>query len=103
MNIDFPPPSNGVYNNAGSSRQLANYCEHEDLQRMAGYQVRKYNACRRCLKCESLCAHGAITINTEGYHINPDKCKRCKMCVTAKYLDGGCLMDKFLKTVKESS
>ena len=34
MNIDFPPPSNGVYNNAGSSRQLADYCEHEDLQRM---------------------------------------------------------------------
>lgn len=34
MNIDFPPPSNGMYNNAGSSRQLANYCEHEDLQRM---------------------------------------------------------------------
>lgn len=34
MNIDFPPPSNGTYNNAGSSRQLANYCEHEDLQRM---------------------------------------------------------------------
>lgn len=34
MNIDFPPPSNGTYNNAGSSRQLANYCEHEDMQRM---------------------------------------------------------------------
>jgi hypothetical protein len=34
MNIDFAPPSNGVYNNAGSSRQLAAYCEHEDLQRM---------------------------------------------------------------------
>ena len=34
MNIDFPPPSNGVYNNAGSSRQLANYCEHEDMERM---------------------------------------------------------------------
>jgi len=34
MNIDFPPPSNGVYNNAGSSRRLADYCEHEDLQRM---------------------------------------------------------------------
>ncbi len=34
MNIDFPPPSNGVYNNAGSSRQLANYLEHEDMQRM---------------------------------------------------------------------
>ncbi len=34
MNIDFPPPSNGTYNSAGSSRQLANYLEHEDLQRM---------------------------------------------------------------------
>ncbi|MDR3056633.1 MAG: DUF5712 family protein [Prevotella sp.] len=34
MNIDFPPPSNGVYNNAGSSRRLADYCEHEDLERM---------------------------------------------------------------------
>lgn len=34
MNIDFPPPSNGVYNNAGSSKRLAQYLEHEDLERM---------------------------------------------------------------------
>ena len=34
MHIDFAPPSGGTYNNAGSSRQLANYCEHEDLERM---------------------------------------------------------------------
>ena len=34
MHIDFAPPSNGTYNNAGSSRQLANYIEHEDLERM---------------------------------------------------------------------
>lgn len=34
MHIDFAPPSNGIYNNAGSSRQLANYLEHEDLERM---------------------------------------------------------------------
>ena len=34
MNIDFPPPSKGTYNNAGSSRKLCNYCEHEDLERM---------------------------------------------------------------------
>lgn len=34
MNIDFPPPSNGVYNNAGSSSRLARYLEHEDLERM---------------------------------------------------------------------
>jgi len=34
MNIDFPPPSKGTYNNAGSSRRLADYLEHEDLERM---------------------------------------------------------------------
>ncbi|WP_459186729.1 DUF5712 family protein [Parabacteroides sp. APC149_11_2_Y6] len=34
MHINFAPPSKGTYNNAGSSRQLANYCEHEDLERM---------------------------------------------------------------------
>lgn len=34
MNIDFPSPSNGVYNNAGNSRRLAAYLEHEDLERM---------------------------------------------------------------------
>ena len=34
MHIDFAPPSGGTYNNSGSSRQLANYCEHEDLERM---------------------------------------------------------------------
>ena len=34
MHIDFAPPSNGTYNNAGSCRQLANYMEHEDLERI---------------------------------------------------------------------
>ena len=34
MHINFAPPSNGTYNNASSSRQLANYLEHEDLERM---------------------------------------------------------------------
>ena len=34
MNIDFPPPSKGTYNNAEGCRQLANYLEHEDLERM---------------------------------------------------------------------
>ena len=34
MHIDFAPPSNGTYNNTGSSRPLANYLEHEDLKRM---------------------------------------------------------------------
>lgn len=34
MNIDFPPPSNGVYNNAGSCKRLGTYLEHEDNGRM---------------------------------------------------------------------
>ena len=34
MHIDFAPSSNGTYNNVGSSRQLANYLEYEDLERM---------------------------------------------------------------------
>ncbi|MBD8347846.1 DUF5712 family protein [Dysgonomonas sp. HGC4] len=34
MNIDFPPPSKGTYNNAGSSRRLASYLEHEDMEHM---------------------------------------------------------------------
>ena len=34
MHIDFAPTSGGTYNNAGSSRQLVSYMEHEDLERM---------------------------------------------------------------------
>lgn len=34
MNIDFPLPSKSTYNNAGSSRRLMSYMEHEDLERM---------------------------------------------------------------------
>lgn len=75
-----------------------NVSNHGDLQRMVGYQIKKYNACRKCLKCESLCRYGAISITADEYRIDPNKCRRCKMCVTAKYLDGGCLMDKYLKT-----
>ncbi|NLD50708.1 MAG: phosphoadenosine phosphosulfate reductase family protein [Clostridiaceae bacterium] len=75
-----------------------NVAKYDDLQRMVGYQVRKFNACRKCLKCESLCRFGAISISGDEYRINESKCKRCKMCVTAKYLEGGCLMDKYLRT-----
>ena len=78
--------------------KTVNIAKHEDLQRMAAYQVKKFNACRKCLKCESLCKYGAITIINGDYSISDDKCQRCRMCVTAKYLDGGCLMEKYLKT-----
>lgn len=75
-----------------------NIQDHDDLQRKVGYQIRKFNACRKCLKCESICRSGAITISEDGYFIDPNKCVHCKMCVTAKYLDGGCTMDKYLRT-----
>lgn len=75
-----------------------NVANHDDLQRMVSYQFKKYNACRSCLKCESLCANGAISIVDGVYHIDVNKCVHCKKCVTAKYLEGGCLMDKYLRT-----
>lgn len=75
-----------------------NVADHDDLQRMVGYQIRKFNACRKCLKCESICRQGAISINGDNYFIDPKKCVHCKMCMTAKYLDGGCMMDKYLRT-----
>ncbi len=75
-----------------------NVADHEDLQRMVGYQIRKFNACRKCLKCESICRQGAISIIGDAYFIDPNKCVHCKMCMTAKYLDGGCMMDKYLRT-----
>ena len=75
-----------------------NVADHDDLQRMVGYQIRKFNACRKCLKCESICRAGAISISSAGYYIDPDKCVHCKACMTAKYLDGGCTMDKYLRT-----
>lgn len=75
-----------------------NVADSDSIQRMAGYQIRKFNACRKCLKCESLCQAGAISMTSGHYQIDPKKCVRCKVCMTAKYLDGGCMMDKFLRT-----
>ncbi len=95
--LSIQPFSQDGYDFAVKVKTL-NVAKHDDLQRMVGYQVRKFNACRKCLKCESLCKFGAISIYGDTYLINEQKCKRCKMCVTAKYLDGGCLMDKYLKT-----
>ncbi|WP_295715939.1 phosphoadenosine phosphosulfate reductase family protein [uncultured Mitsuokella sp.] len=75
-----------------------NVKDHNALQRMAGYQIRKFNACRRCLKCESLCRTGAISIIGDSYYIDPQKCVHCQKCMNAKYLAGGCMMDKYLRT-----
>lgn len=95
--LSIQPFSQDGYEHAVKVRTM-NVADHDALQRMVGYQIRKFNACRKCLKCESLCRAGAISITGGSYYINPNKCVRCKMCVTAKYLDGGCMMDKYLRT-----
>ena len=94
--LSLQPYSQDGYEYAVKVRTM-NVADHEDLQRMVSYQIRKFNACRKCLKCESLCRVGAITINNFGYFIDPQKCVHCKTCMTAKYLDGGCMIDKYLR------
>ena len=79
-----------------------NVADHDALQRMAAYQVRKFNACRKCLKCESVCPFGAISIAHGIYKIDENSCRHCKKCVSAKYLEGGCLMERFLKSKEEN-
>lgn len=95
--LSIQPFEHDGYDYAVKVRTM-NVADHDDLQRMVGYQIRKFNACRQCLKCESLCRAGAISIAGGQYYIDPDKCVHCKMCMTAKYLDGGCMMDKYLRT-----
>lgn len=75
-----------------------NVKDHDAIQRMVGYQIRKFNACRRCLKCESLCRTGAISIMGDSYYIDEVKCVHCRKCMNAKFLAGGCTMDKYLRT-----
>ncbi len=95
--ISLQPFSQDGYDHAVKIKTM-NVADHDDLQRQIAYQIRKFNACRKCLKCESLCKAGAISVTKDSYYIDPAKCVHCKMCVTAKYLDGGCTMDKYLRT-----
>lgn len=95
--LSLQPFEHDGYEHAVKVRTM-NVADHDDLQRMVGYQIRKFNACRQCLKCESLCRAGAISIAGGQYFIDTEKCVHCKMCMTAKYLDGGCTMDKYLRT-----
>ena len=73
----------------------------EEILMMAKYQIIKFNACRQCLKCESLCRYGAISISMGAYQIDSRKCMHCYQCVTDKYLEGGCLMRKYLRTKEQ--
>ena len=95
--LSLQPFTQDGYDYAVKVRTM-NVADHDNLQRMVGYQIRKFNACRKCLKCESVCRAGAISISSTGYYIDSAKCIHCKACMTAKYIDGGCTMDKYLRT-----
>lgn len=95
--LSIQPFNQDGYDYAVKVRTM-NVKDHEEFQRMAGYQIRKFNACRKCLKCESICRAGAISIIGDSYYIDPEKCVHCRMCMTAKYLEGGCTMEKYLRT-----
>ncbi len=98
--MSIQPFSQNGYDYAVKIRTM-NVADYDALQRMASYQVRKYNACRQCLKCESVCPYGAISISLGTYKIDENLCVHCKKCVTPKYLEGGCLMDRFLKSKED--
>ena len=95
--LSIQPFSQDGYEHAVKVRTM-NVADHDEVQRMVGYQIRKFNACRKCLKCESLCRAGAISIIGGYYYIDQDKCVHCKKCMTNKYLVGGCMMEKYLKS-----
>ena len=95
--LSIQPFSQDGYEHAVKVRTM-NVADHDEVQRRVGYQIRKFNACRKCLKCESLCRAGAISIIGGYYYIDQDKCVHCKKCMTNKYLVGGCMMEKYLKS-----
>lgn len=68
-----------------------------ELERKIGYQIRKWNACRGCLKCEDICERCAISVRGGKYRIDGEKCTHCGRCMQGKYIIGGCMMSYFLK------
>lgn len=81
--------------------KIMNVENKENLEKKIAYQIRKFNACRKCLKCESICKFGAIYMDSDSYVIDENKCRKCGKCITPKYLSGGCMMDKYLRTKGE--
>lgn len=77
--------------------KVMNISNPEDFHRQVSYQIKKFNACRKCLKCESICQQGAISIIGDSYIINPQKCIRCRKCVSAKYIVGGCMIERYVQ------
>lgn len=78
-----------------------NIKSHYSLHRDISHQIIKFNACKQCLKCEGVCRFNAINIEKGEYKIDENKCKHCKMCVSSKYISGGCLMCRYLRTRRD--
>lgn len=64
-------------------------------------QITKYQLCTGCHACETVCKHGAITLEKVPmtvsdylYHIDSSKCIRCAQCIS--HYQGGCYMRRVL-------
>lgn len=64
-------------------------------------QITKFQLCTGCHACESVCKHGAITlekvpdtISEYVYRVDDNKCIRCAECVS--HFSGGCYMRRVL-------
>lgn len=78
-----------------------NVTSHRRMQQKIVYQIRKYNACRACGKCVSVCVAGAIRIKNADYVIDQNKCTRCQKCISTKYIDAGCIMKRTIGISKQ--
>ena len=60
------------------------------------------------LGCDELSLEGEkpdsaiISIDKNGYSIDENKCRHCQMCVSSKYIPGGCLMCRYLRTRRDA-
>lgn len=76
--------------------KLLNLSDHEKIRKKIEYQIRKFNACRSCLKCEAVCPSGAIHVSKGKYQIDASVCKHCGICMDTKHLPSGCIMNSYL-------
>lgn len=64
-------------------------------------QITKFQLCTGCHACETVCRHGAITlekvpdtVSEYVYHVDSNKCVRCAECIS--HYQGGCYMRRVL-------
>lgn len=95
--LSLQPFGNSEYDYAVKVKML-NVSNPGQVRRKIEYQVRKYNACRGCLKCEAVCPAGAIHVSKGNYHIDETLCKHCGFCLDSKRVPAGCIMNSYLNS-----